>query len=127
MCRRTPESTWGTASTHLVSASRIVLDEKTVIRAPAADSRWILTALRYLRDSYPWDLDPNYTGTGTGTIAVDPANNNAAMTLSYGIPIPCHSQLLQRVHLASHLRIDHHRPQKLPSRLSRKLEPVPST
>ena len=63
------------------------LDEKTVIRAGGG-----LTvdpdSLRYLRDSYPWDLDPNYTGTGTGTIAVDPANNNAAMTLSYGIPIP---------------------------------------
>ena len=43
---------------------------------------------RYLRDSFPWDLDPNYAGTGTGTIAVDPVNGNAAMPLTYGIPVP---------------------------------------
>jgi len=63
------------------------LDEKTVIRTGGgftADP----DSLRYLRDSFPWDLDPNYTGTGTGTIAVDPGNANAAMPLTYGIPVP---------------------------------------
>jgi hypothetical protein len=50
-------------------------------------------SLRYLRDSFPWDLDPNYTGTGTGTIAVDPANTTTyasgqPMPLTYGIPVP---------------------------------------
>ncbi len=43
-------------------------------------------SFRYLRDSFPEDLAPSYTGTGNFTIAQDPANNNAAMTLSYGIP-----------------------------------------
>ncbi len=63
------------------------LNEKLVVRAGAG-----LTtdpdSLRYLRDSFPWDLDPNYAGTGTGTIAVDPGNGNAAMPLTYGIPVP---------------------------------------
>jgi hypothetical protein len=63
------------------------LTERIVVRAGAG-----LTtdpdSLRYLRDSFPWDLDPNYTGTGTGTIAVDPVNGNAAMPLTYGIPVP---------------------------------------
>jgi hypothetical protein len=67
------------------------LTEKTVIR-----SGFGLTAdpdsMRYLRDEYPEDLTPNYAGTGTGTIAVDPLNTShyptgEPMTLSYGIPI----------------------------------------
>ena len=49
--------------------------------------------MRYLRDAFPEDLAPVYVGTGTGTIAVDPANTTTyasgqPMTLSYGIPIP---------------------------------------
>jgi hypothetical protein len=63
------------------------LDEKTVIRTGAGitvdpDS------MRYMRDAFPMDLAPNYASTGAGTIAVDPANGNAAMPLTYGIPIP---------------------------------------
>jgi hypothetical protein len=50
-------------------------------------------AMRYLRDAFPEDLAPLYVGTGTGTIAVDPANTanyptGEPMTLSYGIPVP---------------------------------------
>jgi hypothetical protein len=41
---------------------------------------------RVLRDMYPGSVTSSYTGTAAGTIAVDPANNNAPMTLSYGIP-----------------------------------------
>jgi hypothetical protein len=41
---------------------------------------------RVLRDMYPGSVTSSYTGSATGTIAQDPANNNAAMTLSYGIP-----------------------------------------
>jgi hypothetical protein len=63
------------------------LDEKTVVRVGGGLSSDPDT-MRYLRDSFPWDLDPNYAGTGTGTIAVDPANGNAAMPLTYGIPVP---------------------------------------
>ncbi len=69
------------------------INEKTVVRAGAG-----LTvdpdSMRYLRDSFPWDLDPNYASTGIGTISVDPGNktatypNGTPMPLSYGIPIP---------------------------------------
>ncbi|MGO8933227.1 MAG: TonB-dependent receptor [Terracidiphilus sp.] len=61
------------------------LNDKTVIR-----SGFGLTtdpdSMRFLRDSFPEDLAPNYQGTGNFTIAVDPANGNAPMTLTYGIP-----------------------------------------
>jgi len=81
---------------HGFFAPRLGLDyrltEKTVIR-----SGFGLTSdpdtMRYLRDEFPEDLAPIYVGTGTGTIAVDPANttnypNGQPMTLTYGIPIP---------------------------------------
>jgi hypothetical protein len=67
------------------------LTEKTVVR-----SGFGLTAdpdsMRYLRDEFPEDLTPTYSGTGTGTIAVDTANlTNYAlgqpMPLTYGIPL----------------------------------------
>jgi hypothetical protein len=68
------------------------LTEKTVVRTGFG-----LTtdpdSMRYLRDAFPEDLAPVYDGTGTGTIAVDPANttnypDGQPMTLSYGIPVP---------------------------------------
>ena len=67
------------------------LTEKTVVRTGFG-----LTAdpdsMRYLRDEFPEDLTPNYNGTGTGTIAVDPVNttnytSGQPMTLTYGIPL----------------------------------------
>ena len=64
------------------------LNNKTVIRTGGGftvdpDS------MRELRDEYPFDLAPNYySPNGAGTIAIDPANSNAAMPLTYGIPIP---------------------------------------
>ncbi len=61
------------------------LNDKTVIRTGFG-----LTtdpdSMRYLRDSFPEDLAPNYQGTGNFTMTVDPANGNAPMTLTYGIP-----------------------------------------
>jgi len=61
------------------------LNDKTVIRTGFG-----LTtdpdSMRYLRDSFPEDLAPSYGGTGNFTIAVDPANSNAPMNLTYGIP-----------------------------------------
>jgi len=43
-------------------------------------------SMRYLRDSFPMDLAPNYYSTnGAGTIAM---NGGTAMPLTYGIPIP---------------------------------------
>jgi Carboxypeptidase regulatory-like domain len=74
---------WGFFSPRLGFAYR--LNEKTVIRTGGG-----LTSdpdsLRFLRDSFPMDLNPQYAGTAVDTIAVDPTNGNAPMTLSYGIP-----------------------------------------
>ena len=61
------------------------LNSKTVLRTGFG----ITTdpdSMRYLRDSFPEDLAPSYGGTGNFTIAVDPANGNAPMNLTYGIP-----------------------------------------
>ncbi len=74
---------WGQIVPRLGIAYR--LNEKTVIRTGFG-----LTtdpdSMRYLRDSFPEDLAPNYQGTGNFTMTVDPANGNAPMTLTYGIP-----------------------------------------
>ncbi|MGB0066054.1 MAG: TonB-dependent receptor, partial [Terracidiphilus sp.] len=74
---------WGQIVPRLGIAYR--LTEKTVIRTGFG-----LTtdpdSMRYLRDSFPEDLAPSYGGTGAFTIAVDPANGNAPMNLTYGIP-----------------------------------------
>ena len=73
------------------------LDNKTVLRT-GAGMTVDPDSMRELRDEYPFDLAPNYASVGAGTIAVDPANGNAAMpiggcgvtssTSCYGIPIP---------------------------------------
>ena len=61
------------------------LNDKTVIRSGAG-----LTSdpdsLRFLRDSFPMDLNPQYSGSGADSIAIDPTNSNTPMTLTYGIP-----------------------------------------
>jgi hypothetical protein len=61
------------------------IDQKTVIR-----SGFGMTtdpdSYRVIRDAYPGSITVSYSGTANGTVAVDPANNNAPMTLSYGIP-----------------------------------------
>jgi len=64
------------------------LNEKTVVRT-GAGMTVDPDSMRYLRDSFPMDLAPNYySNNGAGTIAVDTTNGNAAMPLTYGIPIP---------------------------------------
>ena len=74
---------WGEIVPRLGIAYR--LNDKTVIRTGFG-----LTtdpdSMRYLRDSFPEDLAPSYGGTGNFTIPVDPANGNAPMNLTYGIP-----------------------------------------
>lgn len=86
---------WGFFAPRVGFAYR--LNNKTVIRTGAG-----MTVdpdnVRELRDEYPFDIAPNYASVGAGTIAVDPANGNAAMpiggcgvtgsTSCYGIPIP---------------------------------------
>ena len=73
------------------------LNNKTVLRT-GAGMTVDPDSMRELRDEYPFDIAPNYASVGAGTIAVDPANGNAAMpiggcgvsgsTACYGIPIP---------------------------------------
>jgi hypothetical protein len=61
------------------------LDQKTVVRLGFG-----LTtdpdSYRVIRDAYPGSITVSYSGSGTGTVAVDPANDNTPMTLTYGIP-----------------------------------------
>ncbi|MGB6610079.1 MAG: TonB-dependent receptor [Acidobacteriaceae bacterium] len=74
---------WGFFSPRLGFAYR--LNDKTVIRTGGG-----LTSdpdsLRFLRDSFPMDLNPQYSGSGADSIAIDPTNSNTPMTLTYGIP-----------------------------------------
>jgi hypothetical protein len=67
------------------------VSERTVIRAGGG-----LTSdpdsMRFLRDEFPVDLSPTYSGTAAGTIAVDPTQksgpnpNGLPLTLAVGIP-----------------------------------------
>jgi hypothetical protein len=59
------------------------VNEKTVIRTGAGFTT-DPDSLRFLRDSYPEDLAPNYSGTAAATIAVDPSGNPLPLTV--GIP-----------------------------------------
>jgi Carboxypeptidase regulatory-like domain len=61
------------------------INERTVVRAGGGITS-DPDSLRFLRDTFPEDVAPNYTSPSVGSIAVDPANGNAPMTLSYGIP-----------------------------------------
>jgi hypothetical protein len=61
------------------------VNEKTVIRTGAGITS-DPDSLRFLRDSYPEDLAPNYFGTATATIAVDPSQGGLPLPLTVGIP-----------------------------------------
>jgi Carboxypeptidase regulatory-like domain/TonB dependent receptor len=61
------------------------LDEKTVVRTGFGMTT-DPDSYRVIRDAYPGSITVSYSGSGTGTVAVDPANSNAPMTLTYGIP-----------------------------------------
>jgi hypothetical protein len=61
------------------------VNEKTVIRTGAGFTT-DPDSLRFLRDSYPEDLAPNYSGTAAATIAVDPSQGNLSLPLTVGIP-----------------------------------------
>jgi hypothetical protein len=61
------------------------VNDRTVIRTGAGITS-DPDSLRFLRDSYPEDLAPNYFGSAAGTVAVDPTQNNLPLTLAVGIP-----------------------------------------
>ena len=61
------------------------VNDKMVIRTGAGITS-DPDSLRFLRDSYPEDLAPNYSGTALGTIAVDPSQGGLALPLTVGIP-----------------------------------------
>lgn len=75
---------WGTIFPRLGIAYR--LNDRWVVR-----SGFGITSdpdsLRFLRDAFPEDLAPTYSGTATGTVAVDPVTGNP-ITLVSGIPPP---------------------------------------
>jgi hypothetical protein len=80
---------WGMFVPRLGVAYRI--NEKLVIRA-GAGAITDPDSLRFLRDSFPIDQAPTYSGIGTNSIAVDPSQKSAAnpnglpLPLSVGIP-----------------------------------------
>jgi carboxypeptidase family protein len=61
------------------------VNDKTVIRTGAGITS-DPDSLRFLRDSYPEDLAPNYSGTAAATIAVDPSQGGLPLPLTVGIP-----------------------------------------
>jgi hypothetical protein len=61
------------------------VNDKTVIRTGAGITS-DPDSLRFLRDAYPEDLAPNYSGTATATIAVDPSQGGLPLPLTVGIP-----------------------------------------
>jgi Carboxypeptidase regulatory-like domain len=75
---------WGTIFPRLGIAYR--LNDRWVVR-----SGFGITSdpdsLRFLRDAFPEDLAPTYSGTATGTVAVNPTTGTP-LTLVTGIPAP---------------------------------------
>jgi TonB dependent receptor len=80
-------------------------------------------SLRFLRDAFPEDLSPTYSGTATGTVAVDPTTGTP-LTLVNRHSRTGFSQLLQRLRFPSRQRVDQYGSVELPPRLYRELEPV---
>ncbi len=75
---------WGTIFPRLGIAYR--LNDKWVVRTGAGITS-DPDSLRFLRDAFPEDLAPTYSGTANGTVAVDPTTGTP-LTLSNGIPPP---------------------------------------
>jgi len=78
------EMGWGTIFPRLGIAYR--LSDQWVVRTGfgiTSDP----DSLRFLRDAFPEDISPTYSGTATGTVAVDPTTGTP-LTLSNGIPPP---------------------------------------
>ena len=73
---------WGLIAPRLGLAYRV--NERTVIRAGAGITE-DPDSLRFLRDTFPIDLAPNYSGTASNTVAINPTNGQP-LTLAVGIP-----------------------------------------
>ncbi len=78
-------------------------------------------SMRYLRDSYPMDQAPSFSGSGTDTIAV---NAGQPLTLAVGIPTTPLPDRFGGNHLVAGKRIDQHTPCELSAWVYRELEPV---
>jgi hypothetical protein len=83
-----PQSTgmkvgWGLLAPRLGVAYR--MSERTVLRAGGGITE-DPDSMRFLRDEFPVDISPTYSGTAAATPAVD--GNGNVMTLSTGIPPP---------------------------------------
>jgi len=75
---------WGTIFPRLGIAYR--LNDKWVVRTGAGITS-DPDSLRFLRDAFPEDISPTYSGTANGTVAIDPTTGTP-LTLSNGIPPP---------------------------------------
>ena len=106
------------------SGLRIALTNRLVVRTGAG-----LTSdpdsMRYLRDAFPEDLAPSYSGPAADTIAVDPVSGGP-LPLPVGIPAQTPPNLSTRLCLAAGQRRDEYVSGELPPRLHRELESVSS-
>ena len=68
---------WDTATWCRASALDYSLDQKTVVRTGFGMTT-DPDSYRVIRDAYPGSITVSYSGSGTGTVAVDPANSNAS-------------------------------------------------
>jgi hypothetical protein len=78
------DMSWGTIFPRLGIAYR--LTDRWVIRTGAGITS-DPDSLRFLRDTFPEDLAPTYSGTATGTVAQD-FTTGTYLTLTNGIPAP---------------------------------------
>jgi hypothetical protein len=78
------DMSWGTIFPRLGIAYR--LNDRWVVRTGAGITS-DPDSLRFLRDAFPEDLAPTYSGTATGTVAIDPTTGTP-LTLANGIPPP---------------------------------------
>jgi hypothetical protein len=73
---------WGMILPRVGIAYRV--NERTVVRTGAGFTT-DPTSLRFLRDSFPIDQSPTFSGTAVDTIAINPSNGQA-LPLTVGIP-----------------------------------------
>jgi hypothetical protein len=78
------QMSWGTIFPRLGIAYRV--NDRWVVRTGAGITS-DPDSLRFLRDAFPEDISPTYSGTATGTVAIDPTTGTP-LTLANGIPAP---------------------------------------
>ncbi len=80
--------------------------ERLVIRSGAGIST-DADSMRYLRDSFPIDQAPSFSGAAANSIAINPVNGQA-LTLAVGIPNPVAPNHFHGLRLAPRVGVDEH-------------------